>query len=266
MNGGAAVGASAARPRVAGGFARAAGRARVPLGSVGLLLLGVAIWQLASTLTFVVPSVGETADAMVSNLSSAEYRSDLLYTVRNIGLAFVVGITVGASLGMLLGYFAWLRRGLEPFLLALYSVPKIILYPLILPILKIGAASQVTMGSLHAFFPMMIMVAGAVAGMPGIYRRLGRALGASPIQMLWRVTLPAIRRSFLTGMRLAVSLATIGVIMAEFFITEQGVGRIMKNSYNFAQYEVLLSTVLLLLALSFAFSFLIWSIERRLPE
>lgn len=238
----------------------------VALGSIGLLLMVLLLWQISSGLTFVLPTVQGTLDALADNLSSAQYRADLAYTVRNIGVSFAIGASAGALLGMTLGYVAWLRRGLEPFLLALYSVPKIIIYPLLLPILKIGSASQIAMGALHAFFPMMIMVAGAVASMAPVYRKLGRSLGASPVQMFWRITLPAIRRSFLTGMRLGVSLATIGVILAEFFITVEGVGRVMRQAYNFAQYESLMSTVMVLLVLSFAASFLIWTIERRLPE
>lgn len=238
----------------------------VPLGSLGLFVIGLLAWQVSSSMTFVIPTVPDTISALVTNLGDPRYLSNMWDTLGRIGLACLIGVTIGAGLGIVLGYIPLLRSALEPMIVALNSVPKIILYPLLLPIFKIGTTSQVLMGVIHAVFPMLIMVTGAVAHMPPIYRKLGRSLQASSFQVLTRVTLPAVRRSLLTGTRLGVSLATIGVILAEFFSTKTGLGRVMKQSYQFGQYPELMSTVLLLLLVCFAFSFLIWNIERRLPE
>jgi len=238
----------------------------VPLGSFGLLLLGLAVWQLCSGLTFVIPSVPDTIDAVFSSLGDPDYLHDLRATFTRVLLACAIGVTVGVILGVALGYSPRVRAAVEPLIVAMNSVPKIILYPLLLPIFKVGMTSQVIMGVIHAVFPMLIMVTGAVAHMPTTYRKLGRALGASQLQVLTRITLPAVRRSILTGTRLGVSLATIGVILAEFFTTEDGLGRVMKQAYQFAQYERLMASVLLLLLFCFLVSFAVWNLERRLPE
>jgi NitT/TauT family transport system permease protein len=238
----------------------------VPLGSLGLLLLGLVCWEIASGLTFVIPSVPDTISALINNLGDPEYLTNARDTFVHILIACVIGVVIGAALGIVLGYLPAVRSSLEPLIVAMNSVPKIILYPLLLPLFKIGPTSQVVMGVLHAVFPMLIMVTGAVASMPPIYRRMGRSLQANHWQVLTRITLPAARRSLLTGARLGVSLATIGVILAEFFSTRSGLGRVMKQAYTFGQYDELMSTVLLLLLVTCLASFLIWSIERRLPE
>lgn len=237
----------------------------VPLGSLGLLLLGAVAWQIASGMTFVIPSVPDTVDAAFRSLGNEEFLTELRSTLGKIAIAFVIGVSAGAGIGIALGSMPAVRRALEPTLVALNSVPKIILYPMLLPIFKAGATAQIAMGVLHAAFPMLIMVSGAVANMPPVFRRLGRSLDASPVQVLWHVTLPAIRRSLLTGMRLAVSLATIGVILAEFFLTVLGLGKVMNESYQFARYAELMSTVIMLLVACFVVSFAIWTVERRLP-
>lgn len=238
----------------------------VPLGSLGLLIVGGLVWQAASGLTFVIPSVPDTVDAFFDSLASEAFLRELHSTLGKIAVAFAIGVGLGAGVGVVLGYMPAVRRALEPTLMALYSMPKIILYPLLLPIFQAGATSQIVMGVLHAAFPMLIMVSGAVASIPRVYLRLARSLEASPAQVLWRITLPAIRKSLLTGMRLGVSLATIGVILAEFFLTQFGLGKVMNESYEFAQYPQLISTVAMLLAACFVVSFAIWTIERRLPE
>ena len=238
----------------------------VPAGSLAVLLAGLIAWEIASGLTFVIPSVPDTLSALGKNLGSSTYLGYARYTLINIGISFAIGGAMGAVLGVILGYAPPLRRAVEPLLVAVNSVPKIILYPLLLPIFHIGATSQIAMGVIHAVFPMLIMVTGAVAHMPTVYRKLGRSLQASHRQVLWHITLPAVRRSFLTGLRLAVSLATIGVILAEFFATETGLGKSMRQAYTFLQYGSLIGTVLLLLVVCFSASFLIWLVERRMPE
>lgn len=238
----------------------------VPLGSLALLIAGLAIWEGLSGVTFVIPSVPHTVSSLVHNLGNSSYLSDLKRTLVDIGISFAIGTVGGALFGVMLGYLPWLRRALEPLIVALNAVPKIILYPLILAIFHVGSTAQIVMGSIHAIFPMLIMVTAAVANMPPIYRRLGRSLQASQWQVLWHITLPAIRKPFLTGMRLAVSLATIGVILAEFFATVTGLGRSLRQAYTFLQYGSLIGTVLLLMVICFFGSFLVWMIERRLPE
>jgi NitT/TauT family transport system permease protein len=238
----------------------------VPLGSLILLLLAAVGWQTASQMTFVIPTVPDTLRALVDNLGDPSYLVHLRATLGRIAVACAIGVTIGALVGIVLGYVPALRKALEPLIVSMNSVPKIILYPLLLPIFKIGTTSQVVMGVIHAVFPMLIMITGAVAHQPPIYRRLGRSLEASPWQVLIRFTLPAVRRSLLVGTRLGVSLAAIGVILAEFFSTENGLGQVMKQSYTFAQYPELMSTVLLLLAVTCIVSFAIWTVERRLPE
>jgi NitT/TauT family transport system permease protein len=256
--------AIAVRPPGAG--MRALRAVSVPAGSLAVLVLVLIAWEIASGLTFVIPSVPDTFSALGKNLGSSVYLGYARYTLVNIGISFAIGGALGAVLGVILGYVPPLRRAVEPLLVAVNSVPKIILYPLLLPIFHVGATSQIAMGVIHAVFPMLIMVTGAVAHMPPVYRKLGKSLEASHWQILWHITLPAVRRSFLTGLRLAVSLATIGVILAEFFATETGLGKSMRQAYTFLQYGSLIGTVLLLLVVCFCASFLIWLVERRMPE
>lgn len=256
----------ALRPPRGGVLRQTTSALAVPVGSLVVLLVALAIWEGLSGVTFVIPSVPQTISALAHNFGTSQYVSDVKRTLIDIGISFGIGAAIGALVGVVLGYVTWLRTALEPLIVALNSVPKIILYPIILGFFHIGPTSQIIMGVIHAVFPMLIMMSAAVAHMPPVYRRLGRSLQASQWQVFWHITLPAVRRSFLTGLRLAVSLAAIGVILAEFFATVVGLGRSMQAAYTFLQYGSLIGTVLILLFVCFLGSFLIWMVERRLPE
>ncbi len=260
------IAAGRLRLRPGGGTPRSTSDA--PSTQVGtLVLVGLLVggWQFASTRTYVIPSVPSTLSALRSDLADGAYRAQLRYTVADIGQAVAISLALGAGIGLILGSVPVLRRAVEPVVISLNAVPKIIVYPMLLPVLHVGTRSQIVMGVLHGTFPMLIMVSAAVADVPPIYVRMARSLGATRRQVLWSITLPAIRKPFLTGARLAVSLASIGVLLAEFFSSREGLGRMMAQSYEFAQYDALMATTLVLLAVSFVGSYLLWLAERRPP-
>ncbi len=239
-------------------------RRRVPghvLGSVGVAVAGLLIWWVASTMTFVVPSPWATFSALVDNLGDPTYLVDLQVTARAIGLAFAIGAVLGLLLGLLLGLSTWARVLFEPTLVALNGLPKIVLYPVLLPVFSL-TGSKVVMGVLFALFPVLINVATGVRELPRVYWKLGRSVRASHLKMLLHIILPGIRRPLLTGVRLAVSLAAVGVVLSEFFATRRGLGRVVLQSYSHADYASMMATIMLLVTASFLLSILLWRWER----
>jgi NitT/TauT family transport system permease protein len=239
-------------------------RRRVPhhvWGSIAVAVAGALIWWFASTRTFVVPSPLATARALIANLGDPTFLVDLQVTARAIGLAFVIGAVLGLLLGLLLGLSTWARVLLEPTIIALNGLPKIVLYPVLLPIFSLSG-SKVVMGVLFALFPVLINVATGVRELPRVYWKLGRSVRASHLKMLVHIILPGIRRPLLTGIRLAISLAAVGVVLSEFFATRRGLGRVVLQSYSHADYASMMATIMLLVTASFLLSILLWRWER----
>jgi NitT/TauT family transport system permease protein len=75
--------------------------------------------------------------------------------------------------------------------------------------------------------------------------------------------LPALRRPLLTGLRLAVSLALVGVVLGEFFATRFGLGRVVLQAYSVGNYADMMGSIILLIAISFVISLVLWAFERR---
>lgn len=233
---------------------------------VGAVALAVVVgigWEIMSSLTFVIPSPVQTVTVLVANLSDPSYLFDLRVTAQAVFLAFVIGTAVGGGIGLLLGLSPLLRRLLEPLLIMLNGIPKIVLYPVLLPIFSLSG-SKVVMGVLFALFPVLINVSTGVQEIPRVYWKLARSVRANAWQTLVHIIFPAIRRPLLTGIRLAVSLSVVGVVLSEFFATRRGLGRVVLQSYSHGDYPSMVATIMLLITISFAISVALWQWEKRL--
>ncbi|GAS91195.1 ABC transporter permease [Mycolicibacterium brisbanense] len=233
------------------------------LGATLLAVVVAIVWEVFSDLTFVIPSPVQTMGVLIGNLSDPAYLFDLRVTAQSVFLAFVIGTAIGGGLGLVLGLSERLRVLFEPMLIMLNGIPKIVLYPVLLPIFSL-TGSKVVMGVLFALFPVLINVSTGVQQIPRVYWKLGRSVRANAWQMLVHIIIPAIRRPLLTGIRLAVSLAVVGVVLSEFFATRRGLGRVVLQAYSHGDYPSMVATIMLLITISFGISIALWQWEKRL--
>jgi NitT/TauT family transport system permease protein len=236
----------------------------VPAGSVLVAVVAVLIWWLGSLAYFVVPSPGDTVQALIDSFGDQRYLVNLQSTAFAALLALAASVVAGLLIGVALGLVPWLSRGFEPLLVASNGVPKIVLYPVLLLLLGMGTTSKVALGAVIGVFPVLMNVAAGIRDMPPIYGRLARSLEASRWQTFRHIIVPAIRRPAMVGIRLAVSLSTVGVVLAEMFATRYGVGRVILASHSAGQYPRMLATVLLLVIVAFIATMLMWRLERRM--
>ena len=233
------------------------------VGATLLALVVVVVWEIFSALTFVIPSPVETFRVLVHNLADPGYLFDLQVTAQSVFLAFVIGTAIGGALGLVLGLSQRLRVMFEPMLIVLNGIPKIVLYPVLLPIFSLSG-SKIVMGVLFALFPVLINVTTGVREIPRVYWKLARSVRANGWQTLVHIIIPAIRRPLLTGIRLAVSLAVVGVVLSEFFATRRGLGRVVLQAYSHGDYQSMVATIMLLITISFGISIALWQWEKRL--
>jgi NitT/TauT family transport system permease protein len=244
--------------------ARGTNRWTMPLGSLLIAAVAVLIWWLFSLAYFIVPSPSATVRALVTSFDDPKFLVNLQSTAVAAVLAIAVSIVAGVLIGLALGLVPWISRGFEPLIVAANGLPKIVLYPVLLLMLGMGTQSKVALGAIIGVFPVMMNVAAGIRDMPPIYRRLARSLQASRWQMFWQIILPAIRRPAMVGIRLATSLSAVGVVLAEMFATQYGLGRVILAAHTAGQYPLMLATVLLLIFVAFLLTMLLWRIERRM--
>ena len=153
-------------------------------------------------------------------------------TLAKTAIAYAIAVVLGVSLGIVVGSVRLLRDVLNPFVIAAYGIPKILILPWIVLLTGFGTTPAILYGTLHATFPIMLLVIGGVRDVDRTLITVARAYGASTWQLYWKVILPAIVPSVLAGMRLGVVFCLLGVLVVEMFAGVRGMGYVMGSLAN----------------------------------
>lgn len=147
-------------------------------------------------------------------------------------IAYVLSVGLGVALGIVLGSVRHLREAVNPFLVALYGMPKILVLPWIVLIFGFGVLPAIVYGAIHGLFPIMILVIGGVRDVDRSLVTVARSLGATPWQLYHKVILPAVVPSVLAGMRVGIVFCMLGVLVVEMFAGIRGMGYVLSTLAN----------------------------------
>ena len=178
-------------------------------------------------------------------------------------LGLAISIIGGVAIGVLIAQFWFLEYTLDPFINALYAVPRIALLPLIMLWAGLDVTGKVAIVVSIAIFPVIINTYSGIKDVRGSLIEIGRAYCATEWQTFAKIILPAAVPYIMAGIRLAVGLAIIGMIVAEFFTSVTGLGGLIvlyANSFATAKLFVMIIVVGVLGAV---LSELVIYIERR---
>jgi len=198
----------------------------------------VVLWEAAGRLGWIDPVLLAYPSSILREagvlFGGGELWGDTLFTLRVFALGFAIAAVAGTAVGFAIGYSTATHEVLGPFIVVVNALPKIVLMPLIVLWLGIGPAANIFLGALMASFPILIAVRAGIRSLDPDLIRLGRVYGASRSLMLRRVVLPAITPFLLSGARVAISYCMVGVLIAEFFGANRGLGyRMILYSANF---------------------------------
>ncbi|MDH7972094.1 ABC transporter permease [Sphingomonas sp. AR_OL41] len=178
----------------------------------------------------------------------------LLETLTEVFWGFVAALAVGVPISAFVFFSNTARRTVYPLLVALQSIPKVGLAPILVAGLGYGLSSKLTMAFLFAFFPVVVAGMGGLASTPAHLEEHFRALRASRWQTFWRLRLPCALPTLLDGCKVAMPLAVIGAIVGEFVGSSDGLGNLIltaSGSGNTALTFAALLTVTILSLLLF---------------
>jgi ABC-type nitrate/sulfonate/bicarbonate transport system permease component len=196
------------------------------LASVAALL---AAWEAIARLGWVDAAFVPAPSAVARALGAIGDRAlaGLADTLVKTAIAYAIAVVLGVSLGILIGSVRLLREVLNPFVIAAYGIPKILILPWIVLLTGFGTTPAILYGTLHATFPIMLLVIGGVRDVDRTLLTVARAYGASTWQLYVKVILPAVVPSVLAGMRLGVVFCLLGVLVVEMFAGVRGMGSVM---------------------------------------
>lgn len=178
--------------------------------------------------------------------------------------ALAISIALGVSLGLVLGLQRFAGDVAEPILVALYTIPKITLYPLILLIFGLGVSAKVAFGVIHGVIPIILFTLNAVKNINAVLLRTSRIMRLTQWQTVTTVLAPAVMPELITGVRVGFSLTMLGVLIGEMFASQRGLGFLIINGISL--HNVRMTTAVILIVVAFAITangLLLW-IDKRM--
>jgi NitT/TauT family transport system permease protein len=218
----------------------------------GVLLLGglVLLWEAAARgfamSILVLPPPTAVLQSLWNGLANGFFWPHLRATALEFLLGLVAGSAFGLAAGMLLAEHAGLRRVVLPYVVAIQVVPKLALMPLFIVWFGFGMLPTIIVTALICFFPLMENTLTGLSQVPPERIELFRMLGASRAQTLWRLKLPTGLPAILAGLRIAVVLALVGVVVGEFIGTSQGLGALIIGAQGSMDTPLMFAVLLLI--------------------
>ncbi len=146
------------------------------------------------------------------------------YTFKAMIIGFVIGSLAGFGTGFVLGRSDILARLFDPFITAIYCMPKIALAPLLILWFGIGIESKVAMSALIVFFLVFLNTFSGVRDVNPLYLHVTSIMGATSLQQLRHVIFPSAAAWVLTGLKVSVPYALIGAVVGELISSNRGIG------------------------------------------
>jgi ABC-type nitrate/sulfonate/bicarbonate transport system permease component len=232
---------------------------------IGLLVL----WEVGARVDgdplFMSPP-SDVAVALVGFLTDTAVLEALKTTLWELVAAFSMAVAVGLPIGLIIGLQPFMRGSFYPIVLLLYAIPQATILPLVILAFGIGTASKIAFGFTHAVFPIMVTIVAAVQNVKPTLLTCARSMGASRLQILLNVVLPHMVPAFFTGMRLAMTADLIGVLLAELYVSQAGVGHFTRLFTESFQPAKLFAIVAALAAIAVCLNEMFRRAERRMSR
>lgn len=209
-----------------------------------LLLLWEAAAQIGGYPKVILPAPSDVFAAVTEDF--VELCRQALPTIRDTLAGFVLALLLGVGLAALMTFSDLLKRAIYPLVIVIQLVPKIAWTPLFIVWAGIGWPSRLAIATFIAFFPIFIAMVAGLESTDGSLVRLCRALMAGRWRTFWLVRLPASMPYLFAGLKIAITLAVIGVIVAEFISSSEGLGFFILKSAALLRTDLILAAILML--------------------
>src|SRR6516162_8615354 len=244
----------------------------IALGTTAIVLL-LLIWELAphflpikagTRLFFTVPS--RIIAMLWEMFSTGSIWAPLGVSAAAFAIGLALAIAAGLPLGILLGRSATLNAMFDPFITAFNATPRLVFLPLLMLWLGIGLWSKVAIVFLGALFPLLINTHEGVRNADKRLINVVRSFGAREWDVARLVVIPNALPFIVVGLRLAIGRAILGVVVAEFFGAQNGLGVVMVRAASSFNVDVVFAGLVLFAVLSLVMTGLVKLIENRMSR
>ena len=237
----------------------------------GTIVLVLLVWELVPHLLTLSPGMElffttptRIAATLWNMFATGEIWQPLRVSATAFALGLAMAIAAGLPLGILLGRSPTLDALFDPFVTALNATPRLVFLPLFLLWFGLGLWSKVLIVFVGALFPILINTYEGVRNADKVLINVVRSFGAREWDIARLVMVPNALPYIVAGLRLAIGRAVLGVVVAEFFGSQEGLGVMMVRAASSYHVDIVFAGVVVFAALSLAMTSVVKMIEKRL--
>lgn len=235
---------------------------------IAVVILLLALWQASVTLGWTHSPFFPAPSAILGTgyhmITIGVLQENLAITLARLFAGFFSGVFAGIIVGLGMGWSKRVRLLLDPFISFIYPIPKIAILPLIMLLIGIGEHTLILMIALSAFFPVVINCVAGIQNINPTYFDIAKNYGASSLKIFTKVMFPGSLRMTLAGIRLALGMSLIMVIVAEMTMSTEGIGGILWLSWATLRIERIYVALAIIAILSLLLTFLLKLVFSRL--
>ena len=238
----------------------------INVARITVLLLFLLIWELSAHFEWVNPFITSSPSRIVKTIVGLYQNGSLFYhvgtTLWETLLGFVIAVTLGYSIALLLWWSEAFRKISEPYLVVLNALPKIALGPLIIIWCGTGSKAIVFMTVLIGLIVAILNMLGGFNATDENKLLLLKSMGASKAQILTKLVVPSALPEFISMLKINVGMSWIGSIMGEYIVSKAGIGYLIVYGGQVFKLDLVMSAVLILCILAAAMYALVAFLEK----
>jgi ABC-type nitrate/sulfonate/bicarbonate transport system permease component len=237
-----------------------------PLLGVAVFFAALGVWEAWARIepSFLVPPASTVLEQAWDVWPTSDFLSGVAASLKRLAVGYVIGAAIGVGLGLLMGSSRQTRRTLEPLVELARATPPIALVPVAIVLLGLGNGMQISVIAFGLVFPVLVNTIAGVRGVSPEVRDTASMLHVGTVERVLRVYTPAALPSIVAGLRIALSIGLVLVVVSEFVGTGNGLGHYIL--FQQAQYDIaaMYSGLLFLGLLGYALNRVFLVLERRL--
>ena len=218
--------------------------------SLAVLVVFLAAWQWGPGLLgippFIIPPLSMVYHEFLRMLAVSALMTHTGITAAEVIAGFVLGSLLGAFFGYILGMSPTAEFALSPYILALQIAPKVAFAPLFILWMGFTVYPKILVVILIVFFPVMVNVLSAIRTVDPDLINLARAFKATRAQIFWKIEFPASLPPLFAGLRIASTLAVVGVVVGELVGGNMGLGYLLAFGEGQANTAMVFVAILML--------------------
>ena len=231
-----------------------------------LIVLLLAAWEMLHLLIteHALSSPLETLSYLVTFVGRPAFWPNARATLMALGYALAIAYVGGLAVGLPLGFYRGAGDVADPYLVALFAIPKITLYPVILLLFGLTLEAKVAFGAIHGFFPVALYAMSGARSIPRTYLKAARAMRLSNVDTICSVLFPAALPEIVTGLRVGLASTILGTLIGEMFAGTEGLGFVLIKAIDRNNVPLIMALTLLLFVVSSTANALLLAVEHRL--